>query len=323
MDRRRILLSIVGIAFGAAALVLAFRGVSWAEIASLASQADLKFLVLATLIYAISILLRAARWGVLVNEIKPVRYLWMAEATTAGFAANYVLPARLGELFRIGYLWRLAGVGRTLALATVAIERVLDGVTVVALILLGLGLDYLAGADLGAARANILWIAMAAGLLFVGLASFVAIAPYFAPRLDRFNWAPAKAVGRILQGLRTLNQQNFLVITGLTAAVWCMELMVLWSVLAAFQVKLSLANMFLTLGCATLSTLVPTAPGFVGSYQLVFGLLLSSFGSSHAVGFATATAIQVFCYLPVTVIGVAILAHRSIGLVSGANAQST
>ncbi len=323
MDGRRILLSIVGVVVGIAALVLAFRAVSWADIKNLASDADLRLLVLATLLYGISILLRAARWRVLISEIKPVRYMWIAEATTAGFAANYILPARLGELFRIGYLWRLAGVSRTLALATVAIERVLDGVTVLALILIGLGIDYLVGADLGAARANIISVAIAAGILFIGLASVVAIAPYFAPKLNSLGWKPAEAAARILRGLRTLNERNFLVVTGLTVVIWSTEMFVLWSVLAAFQVKLSLANMLVTLGCATLSTLVPTAPGFVGSYQLIFGLLLSSFGSSHAAGFATATAIQIFCYLPVTVVGVTILAHRSIRLASDLNAQST
>jgi uncharacterized membrane protein YbhN (UPF0104 family) len=65
------------------------------------------------------------------------------------------------------------------------------------------------------------------------------------------------------------------------------------------------------LGLASLSTLVPTAPGYIGTYQLVFGHVFGIFGYSEAIGFIAAIAVQIFCFGTVTILGGLVLLSRS------------
>ena len=72
----------------------------------------------------------------------------------------------------------------------------------------------------------------------------------------------------------------------------------------------SLAQLIVLASCLTLSTLAPTAPGFLGSLQLLTGILMESFGAGRALGIAVVTGMHVFCYLPIALIGVGVGAVR-------------
>jgi glycosyltransferase 2 family protein len=49
--------------------------------------------------------------------------------------------------------------------------------------------------------------------------------------------------------------------------------------------------------------LVPTAPGYVGTYQLVFGRLFQIFGYLETSCVIAASAVQIFCFGTVTIFG--------------------
>ena len=66
------------------------------------------------------------------------------------------------------------------------------------------------------------------------------------------------------------------------------------------------------MGAASLSTLVPTAPGYLGTYQLIFVIAMTAFGFSTSVGIVTSTAIQIVLFGSVTIAGMIVLGFRSI-----------
>ncbi len=57
-----------------------------------------------------------------------------------------------------------------------------------------------------------------------------------------------------------------------------------------------------------LSTLVPTAPGYVGSYQAAFVVILGQFGVTATSALVAATAVQVYLIGSFTLLGLAIMA---------------
>jgi uncharacterized membrane protein YbhN (UPF0104 family) len=61
----------------------------------------------------------------------------------------------------------------------------------------------------------------------------------------------------------------------------------------------------------SLSTLIPTAPGFLGTFQFVFAQVFALFGYPASIGVVVATTMQVFCFGGVTVLGVFVLLSRS------------
>jgi glycosyltransferase 2 family protein len=76
-------------------------------------------------------------------------------------------------------------------------------------------------------------------------------------------------------------------------------------------ISLSPPETLMLLDLATLSTLVPTTPGYLGTYQLVFGHAFQLFGYSQTTGIIAATAVQVFCFGSVTILGGLVLLSRS------------
>src|SRR5205823_8773909 len=77
--------------------------------------------------------LRAWRWQRLLAPIHLVRVPRMFAYLAVGYAANNVLPARLGELVRSHYLGDREGISRTTTLGTVVVERVVDTAVVVSI----------------------------------------------------------------------------------------------------------------------------------------------------------------------------------------------
>jgi hypothetical protein len=64
----------------------------------------------------------------------------------------------------------------------------------------------------------------------------------------------------------------------------------------SFGVSLAPPEALMLLGLASLSTLLPTAPAYVGTYQLVFAHVFRIFGYQETIGIIAATAIQIFCF---------------------------
>ena len=109
-----------------------------------------------------------------------------------------------------------------------------------------------------------------------------------------------------------MRTRYFLAAVLLTFPIWILEACAMWSVCRAIGVALDLTAMLSLLGGASLSTLVPTAPGYVGSYQMAFVVILGQFGVGATSAIVGATAVQVYLIGTYTVVGLAILAVTSI-----------
>ena len=293
----------IGIALGLGTLYLAVRNVSFEEIAAAFRRLDFRWITLATLIYSLSLLVRGLRWRILLAQLSPQRHAIVLEATVVGFAANYLLPARLGELFRADYIKRVSGLPRSAAIGSIGVERTIDGLTVVGLLALGLfalGTGAAAGQNIASS------IVVIGVLVFGGLAVFFLAVRYTGSWLVGRENPLFRYARDFVEGVRSLNRRTAAPIIGLTAVIWLMELAVLQATLNAVGVRLEIGQLVVLGSSLTLSTIAPTAPGFLGSFQFVGGILMESFGEGRALGIATVTSVQLFCYLPVALAGVVI-----------------
>ncbi len=68
----------------------------------------------------------------------PVSAAAVLQALLVGYAVNGALPARLGELFRADYLSRRSDFSGSTALASIVVERLLDLLAAVSLLVAGL-----------------------------------------------------------------------------------------------------------------------------------------------------------------------------------------
>ncbi|MGH2615532.1 MAG: lysylphosphatidylglycerol synthase transmembrane domain-containing protein, partial [Thermomicrobiales bacterium] len=110
-------------------LVLAFRGQHPDEIRDALSRVDWRLLPVALVLLYTGIAIRAYRWHILLRPVHDIPTREVFPVMIVGYAANNVLPLRMGELVRAWVLEQRYGVRKSAALATIAVERLCDGVT--------------------------------------------------------------------------------------------------------------------------------------------------------------------------------------------------
>jgi hypothetical protein len=126
MKRRRVLLSVLGLGLSAAAVIVLLRQVDGAELWRQMRAARVGWLLLACVVTLLGYVLRARRWGVLLEPRARVRQGRLFGATMVGFLAINTLPARLGELVRAYVLSRTERLPIGVVLGSVVMERLFD-----------------------------------------------------------------------------------------------------------------------------------------------------------------------------------------------------
>ncbi|MGE0487268.1 MAG: lysylphosphatidylglycerol synthase transmembrane domain-containing protein [Gammaproteobacteria bacterium] len=305
---RNVLIGALGLAVGALFMTLAVRGVDVAELGRLVAAVDRARLAGAVALYWVALALRVARWRSLLTQLGSAPLGAVGETLVVGYAVNNLLPARLGEVARAAYAKRRLAIGRARVFGTIVIERLLDLAAILTCLVAGLAG---AGLVLGHTRLPTFeLVALNAGVL-VGLA-VLTLALLRSARLGRLA-LPAAVQGVVddfRQGTRSLNRRTAILVVVLTAAVWGCEVCALAQVFAACGAALAVDEALIVMGAASLSTLVPTAPGYLGTYQLVAVLAMEAFGREAAAGIVASTAIQIALFGSVTVAGLAILLVR-------------
>lgn len=313
---RRAALAVLGFGLGGLCLWLSSRDVDWREAVRIFRAADPAGIAAGIALFGAGVLLRAWRWRTILAFQGHVPMARSLQALLAGYAVNSILPARLGELFRAHYLGRLTGLSRSGVLASIVVERLLDLVTVVGALAIGLAL---AGGGDSASRHVLLGGAVIAAAAVVVLVLIVLLLSRYGAEdllLLLVARVPAGAAiarrgGAILtdftRALEVVQTRHFPAAILLTLPIWLVEACAMWSVCRAVGVDLGLAGMLSLLGGASLSTLVPTAPGYVGSYQMAFVVILGQFGAGATPAIVAATAVQVYLIGSFTLVGLAIL----------------
>lgn len=315
----------LGVVLGGLLFYWALRGVDPAEVKRILRNLNPGLVVAAWFSYLASLGVRIVRWQFLLRGIAPRATLSaIGETLVAGYAVNNVLPARLGEIFRADYARRRLGIGRSSALGSIVVERLLDGIVVVGLLWFGLawrgfgaapavtGPQESTAASGAAASAGALRSIAITATVLIGIAALGLLLLFRGGRWHRR--LPAAVSGRIerlIEGLASWREGPKTAIVGAALGVWLCESLALWLMFRALGVTLSLGELAMLMGAATLSTLVPTAPAYLGSYQFVFVTAMGIFGLPESGGIVAATSIQVVCYGTVTVVGLLILVVRA------------
>lgn len=267
------------------ALYLAFRGVEWDLLWSHLRSANPQFILLAIVLTISSYWVRAVRWPLLFPEIHfPLVSCW--KVLVLGFFMNNILPARAGEIVRAHLGAKVLGKPGTLVLATIASERLTDGLTISILFaaivgILGRGrLDPEITNNL--MHVSYLFAAVAVGVIAVLSMrdTIVALTDRFANKIDRK--ASTYALSRVqvfIDGLSPLRAPRRAVRIALwSVIIWGIELGAFAAIAQAFNSHLSLSGVVVFLVAVNFSSLIPAAPGGFGVVELIAKSVLVSVG---------------------------------------------
>lgn len=314
-----------GLALSAGLVIWLLGRLDLSEVGRALASAAPGPLVFATLSYAALFPLRGLRWAVLLGPLAeragtpPVPVGLATRAFLVGFMANNVLPARLGDVIRALVLAREARVPRTGSLATVLLEKVFDGLTVVAI--LGFALATLPLSAEAQAPYRAVGAVMAAGFGGALLACVLltwAEEPTLRLAARLLGPLPAGLRDRILGrcrrvagGLAALRTPGLGLRVGLlSVAIWLLEVVVYVGVAASLGLDLSFTSLALVMAVLTLGLTAPSAPGFVGVFEALVIPSLGLVGVPPAPAAAFALILHAIHFAPGTLLG-AIAAYRS------------
>jgi uncharacterized protein (TIRG00374 family) len=261
---------------------------------------------------------RAARWRWLLRPIKVVRYLRMLGYTYVGYLANNVLPARLGELVRSHAAGEGEGLSRTTVLGTVVVERIVDTVIVVGLAALAVVVLSARGIITSAVLLGAAFVA----LLVIGLG--LAMASHRLPGADRVTAFMARwprlveLARRLREGLAVAGKPGTLLgAVAFSAIAWTASILTFLAAGQAIGVELTLAQGALVCSGVALATIVPSGPGYVGTFELTAVAIMTTFGIDPDSAFALALLAHAVNLLVTSVGGVIAAVKLDIGLGTG------
>jgi glycosyltransferase 2 family protein len=291
-------------------LWLAFRKADLRDVGRAFSEARYVWLIPSIAANFIGLWIRCVRWGVLLRPLRRVRMKNLFPSTMIGFMANNLLPARIGEFVRALVLGRKTGVRVSAAFATIVLERVFDGMTILLFLLVTVGLlnlpfpDWLRKASL----ASFGGIGLMLFLLVMLKTKTGAVLGFFGVFLRPFPpTLRARALGFLesfAEGLHMLRDWKSVVVgSALSLCLWVFPALSLHFGLLAAGIHLPLAASVFVLVILCIGVAVPSAPGFVGTIQLVSVISLELFGVARPQALSFSILYHLSQYIPVTGLG--------------------
>src|SRR5512143_215699 len=128
----------VGLLISVVFIWISLRGLRLEEFWSTVKTANYFWLIPGIGVYFIGVWVRAWRWHYLLKPIKEIPTQTMFPITTIGYMGNNIYPARAGEVLRAVILKRREGVPVSASLATIIVERIFDGVVMLAFVFINL-----------------------------------------------------------------------------------------------------------------------------------------------------------------------------------------
>lgn len=254
--------------------------------------------------------------------LRPLRRYSFTECFTpllAGYVTNNIVPFRLGELVRIDLLARAGSLSRGSTLAVAALERLLD---LLSFLVLLVAVVPLLAVDLSGDR-RFAWALLAVGVAIIGVVALVA-RPSLLPRVVEFLARPLNPAWRawlfdksqrFIDGFGALRSSRaVLAAVGLTFLIRLSGLATIQCWIWAFNLDLPAYASIVVMVFLSVGTMVPSAPGFIGTFHVAVAYALELMGIEPAVAASVAIAGHFMATVPWTIVGlfVSLPAIRSV-----------
>jgi len=290
----------------AAALYFTFKDIAWNIFLSHLESASKLNVAAAIFLACLSYIFRGRRWQSLFHE-KVFSFADSTRVLVLGFFYNNILPARAGEFVRAHLGAQLSKQPRTLVLATIAAERLIDGLTIslmfiVCAVRLG---------DHGIAH-NLLIVSGMFAMVGIG----VVLSVIFRTRLRPIgHWLKetldhgiihrvVNMISVFLEGLSPLcTWSKIPALVFWSIIIWCNELMVFYLIAHGYGAMVTLPEAVFVMVAINFATLIPAAPGGLGVVEAIGSAALGSLGIAKELALIIVLSQHVMQYLVVGIPG--------------------
>jgi uncharacterized protein (TIRG00374 family) len=308
----------LGVLISAVCLYLALRGLKFEKVVNALQTAQYWWLLPGIAVYFVGVWVRTWRWHYLLRPLKNISVRSMFPIVTIGYMGNNIYPARAGEVLRAAVLKQREGVPISASLATIIVERIFDAVVMLGFVFFNLGeltrLNTQDSGFLGSIRDLSIWgsiIFFGALLVFLAAAMFPKVTEkvvdwaisHFIPL--KFREKTSAIAYRFLTGLESLRSpQDALMVFVTTVIIWLLETSKYWFVMHAFSFEVSFFALMLMNGIVNLATTLPSAPGYLGTFDAPGIAVLTAYGINPEVATGYTLLLHAALWLPITLLGV-------------------
>ena len=327
MGSKRLL---IGLAVTLVFLGLLLLRVDLGETIESLGDANFVYLVPGIALYFLAVVFRTIRWRFLLSHLKAIPTSRLLPVVVVGYMANNLLPFRLGEVVRSYYLGQREEVSKSAALATIVLERVFDGLTLLLLLAVAALMLPVGGLVEDLAEKSGIPVYL---LVLGAVAPFVIVLTLMITAARWPGW-PVRALAPLtrrlpvkmglslveltrlfitgLASLRDLRRVQMLLLLSLT--VWLLEASMLYVIGFSFELQdhfsdqVEMAAVILAVtATSNLATSLPSSQGGIGPFEFFAIGTLVVLGVSAPVATAYTITMHAALLLPVVVVGLATL----------------
>lgn len=305
----------VGIGISFFFLFLLFRKIDFHKLLAAFREMDYRYLWPAVLFTFVSYFFRAVRWRYLLMPLKKTRLANLFPATIIGYMANNILPARLGEFVRAFVLGEKEGIGKSAVFATLVVDRLFDGFTVLLILLFTFFTVKLpAGMD-NMQQSLVVGGYVTLALYFLVVVFLVVlkrrthqtinlIGKLLRPFPPRFADKIIPLLGSFISGLRLSSRANELfALVFSSLLIWAFAIWPIDLLLRSFDIILPITASMFIMVFLVFAVLVPAAPGYVGTYHAAGVYSLMALGIQKEKALSIALVIHGVNFFPVILAG--------------------
>ena len=305
----------LGLLSSALFVYLALRQVDLSRLWLVLRTADPLLLSLVILLILFQYVIRAWRWSILIEPIKKTAFSSRLYALMIGFAANCILPARLGEIIRANCLGQREHLSASSTFGTIVLERIFDGLTLLLFLMIGLmGTTFSEEwRSVGVSLKATGFFLLAAYLLLIAfLIGFKVKAKLFLNLLDRLLFlVPRKLRSRVIDvvwnfslGLAmTRRPHQWVLVVFYSLLLWVASLGQIKLVELSIDLRMPLIAPFLVMAMASFGVMIPSAPGFIGTFHLSVQYAYLFYGIGKEEGLSAAILWHASFFFPTLILG--------------------
>lgn len=287
------------------------------------------WLLPALFIYLFGYVIRGFRWVILLSPVKKCTFKSLFPTLIIGFMANNVLPARAGEFVRAHLNGKKENISRSASFATIVLERLFDGLTMIILLWAALGFGHLPVQEqsMPAAIQHAIdfspYVFGAAFLFLFALLLFketaVKFITYFTAKAPRKLRDPLEKITHtFFDGLKILkNARQSLIVLFASLAAWSCEFITYYFLACGMGIApnpLTLGSAALMMAIVNLGILIPNAPGGIGLFEFIGVALLIPFKLTKEIAVGYMFLVHFVVLVPITLMGFYYLTQENLSL---------
>lgn len=311
----------IGLLIGAGSIAILLRQVDLKQSWNALGRLNGPYIFVPLALVFLNLPLRAWRWRLIFPPAQRPGIAACIRVLAIGNMANFLLPGRAGDLARCVLLGRAGSLNESSrTLATLSVEKVLDGLALVGMVLLSIW-----------ALQPALWVIdllRVSAFIFLGALALLIVLRYRTQTLItvvrrtgallHLTFFESKFDGLLVsfsEGLSaTTSAAQMVILIGITAVIWMTEAATIWGLAAAMGFAVAFKAAMVASAVLGLGLMIPAAPGGLGTYELFGTEAFKMVGLASSSALALTVVIHAWVFVINIALGVCMLTLQGISM---------